>query len=183
MAPRLNMELKLPPRLRQWAGRIGLGALLLAVVAYMLVGLPWREGRRLDRELAQDRQSLAHRQKIMPVLATLDARDNATIDALAIPKPRPVPRAQAYQLTEQLTQMATAAGLETLEATLNTATLAQEPDTIQAQGVFAGQVDGVRAMLLSIARMPSLARIERVEIRAVDDRLEMMVLMRVALGG
>ncbi len=182
MTLNLSKEIKLSPRMRQLAARFGLGALLLAVAAYVLVAMPWVEGRRLDRQLAQARQDLERRERIMPVLAGLNAADNDTIDALAAPKSRPLPRAQAYQLSEQLTRMATAAGLETLQATLNTATLAQEPDTIQAQGVFAGEVGGVRAMLKAIARMPSLARVERVEIRAVDDRLEMMVLLRVALG-
>ncbi|OIO00505.1 MAG: hypothetical protein AUJ49_09825 [Desulfovibrionaceae bacterium CG1_02_65_16] len=179
----LNMQLQLTPALRHLLARLGLGALLLALAAYVLVGMPILEGRQLDRDIAATRLRLERQQKILPALASLGAADNATLKLLCAPKLEPLPRAQAYQLTEQLTHMATAANLETLDATLSTATLAQDPDTIQAQGVFAGQVEGVRAMLLDIARMPSLARVERVELRAVDDRLEMMVQLRVALGG
>jgi len=178
----LNLDMKLTPELRQLAARAGLGLALLAVAAYVLLGLPLLEGRKLDRDIVTANQRLLRQQKIMPALASLNAGGNATLEALSAPKAEPVPRAQAYQLTEQLTHMATASGLETLDATLNTSTLAQDPDSILAQGVFAGQVEGVRTMLLAIARMPSLSRIERVEIRAVDDRLEMMVQLRVALG-
>ena len=65
-------------------------------------------------------------------------------EKVARPRQRAFQQAQVAQPRQ--TAMATAAGLETLDATLNTATLAQDPDNIQAQGVFAGQVEGVRAM-------------------------------------
>jgi hypothetical protein len=183
MALQLNMKISLSPEMRQLAMRIGLGALVLALAAYVLVGMPLLEERRLIREIDAAKAKLARQQKLMPAIASLntDAR-NATLTGLAAPKQEPAPRAQAYLLTEQLQHMGTAAGLEPLDVSLNTATMNQDPDSIQAQGVFAGQIDGVRALLLEISRMPSLSRIERVEIRAVDGRLEMMVLLRVALG-
>lgn len=179
----LNMKINLTPEMRQLAVRIGLGALLLVGAAWVLVGMPLLEERRLDADIAATRGKLERQQKLMPALTNMRAEEtNATLSALAAPKPEPLPRAQAYQLTDQLQHMAAANGLEPLDVTLNTATMAQDPDSIQAQGVFSGQMDGIRGMLLDLCRMPSLARLERVEIRAADDRLEMMVLLRVALG-
>jgi hypothetical protein len=120
----------------------------------------------------------------MPALASLKQNaNNPALEELLPPKAEPVPRAQAYLITEQLGHMAMAVGLEPLDVTLNVASMAQEPDSIQAQGVFSGQLDGVRAFLLALNRMPSLSRLEKVEIRAVDGRLEMMVQLRVVLGG
>jgi hypothetical protein len=183
MAVSLNMNITLTPEMRQLGMRIGLGAAVLAVAAYALVGIPFFEGRKLDAEIAQEKIRLARQQKLLPAIASLKSDEADAWKELAAPKAEPAPRAQAYLLTEQLSHMGTAAGLEPLDVTLNTGTMAQDPDTIQAQGVFSGQIEGVRAMLVAISRMPSLSRLERVEIRAVDGRLEMMVQMRVALGG
>ncbi|MBA4358439.1 MAG: hypothetical protein C0405_12030, partial [Desulfovibrio sp.] len=69
-----------------------------------------------------------------------------------------------------------------LEVTLNPASMGQDPSSIQAQGVFSGQIDAVREFLMGIARMPSLARIERVELRAADGRLELFLQLRIALA-
>jgi hypothetical protein len=48
--------------------------------------------------------------------------------------------------------------------------------------VFSGPVEACRALLMSLGGMPSLARLERVELRAVDGRLEMLVQLRIALA-
>jgi len=183
MALKLDMNITLTPEMRQLAIRIGAGLAVLLLTAYALVGMPFFEGHKLDTDIAQEKARLERQQKLMPAIASLTSgAGNATLTDFAAPKAEPLPRAQAYLLTEQLSHMGTAAGLEPLDVTLNTSTMAQDPDTIQAQGVFSGQIDGVRAMLVAISRMPSLSRLERVEIRAVDGRLEMMVQMRVALG-
>jgi len=179
-----TIPVKLTPEMRQLAARIAIGVLVLLVTAYVLVGMPLLEGRKIDKEIAAATARTERMQRIMPAIAGIAAGEhNATLSELAAPKPEPMPRAQAYLITEQLSHMGTAAGLEPLDVTLNPASMAQDPDTIQTQGVFSGQIDGVRALLVAISRMPSLARMERVEIRAVDGRLEMMVQMRIALGG
>ncbi|MDR3641061.1 MAG: hypothetical protein P4L39_07040 [Humidesulfovibrio sp.] len=184
MALRLDMPVTLSPEMRQLAMRIGLGALVVLLTAYVLVGMPLLEGRKLDASITETKLQLDGQQKLLPTIASISAgASNATLTAMEAPKPVPVPRAQAYLMTDQLKNMATAVGLETLDVTLNTAGMAQDPDTIQAQGMFSGQNDGVRAFLIELARLPSLARVERVEIRAVDGHLEMMVLLRIALGG
>lgn len=184
MALALDMQIKLPPELRQLGLRVGLGAALLAAAAYVLAVAPLLEGRRLDQEILAEKVKMTRQQKLMPALASLNMNaHNATLEELLPPKAEPVPRAQAYQITERLGHMATASGLEPLDVTLNAASMAQDPDSIQAQGVFSGQIDGVRAFLLALNRMPSLSRLEKVEIRAVDGRLEMMVQLRIALGG
>jgi len=184
MALRLDMNLTLTPELRQLALRIGVGLALLCLAAYALIGMPLLEARKLDSELAETKGRLERHQKLIPTVTSIIASaHNATIGSLAAPKQEPTPRAQAYLLTEQLAHMATAAGLEPLDVTLNPATMAEDPNTIQAQGVFSGQLEGVRAFLMAVGRMPSLARMERVEIRAVEGRLEMMVQLRIAISG
>jgi hypothetical protein len=183
MALRLDTPLNLPPEMRHLALRIGLGALVLLLAAYVLVGMPLLEGHKLDVSINTAKLKIDEQQKLLPTIANINVgAGNATLTEMEAPKLEPVPRAQAYLMTEQLTHMASAVGLETLDMSLNTASLAQDPDSIQAQGVFSGQNDGVRALLLELARMPSLARMERVEIRAVDGHLEMMVQLRIALG-
>lgn len=184
MALRLDMNLTLTPELRQLALRLGIGLALMCLAAYALVGLPYLAGRKLDQELAEQKARLERHQKLMPAVLSITASaQNATIASLVAPKAEPTPRAQAYLLTEQLAHMATAAGLEPLDVTLNPATMAQDPNTIQAQGVFSGQLEGVRSFLLAVSRMPSLSRMERVEIRAVEGRLEMMLQVRIAISG
>lgn len=183
MALSLNMQINLTPEHRQLALRAALGAALLALAVYLLAVMPLMEGRRLEREVADQKARLERQQKLAPALASLAAgAQNATLEELLPPKAEPVPRSQAYLVTGQLSHMATLAGLETLDVSLNAGSLAQDPDSIQAQGVFAGQMDGVRAYLLALNRLPSLSRLEKVEIRAVDGRLEMMVQLRIALG-
>jgi len=184
MALSLDMKLSLTPELRQLAIRVGIGALLFAAAAYVLVGMPVLEGRKLDAATAEIKAKMERQQKLLPAMADIAASaQNATLTALMAPKAEPMPRAQAYQVSEQLSHLATASGLEPLDVTLNTASLADDPDSIQAQGVFAGQMEGVRAFLMELSRLPSLSRLERVEIRAVEGRLEMMVQLRIALGG
>lgn len=183
MALSLNMELKLTPELRQLGLRVGIGLVLLAAVVYLLAVMPLLEGRRLDREIAEQQAKLERQQRLMPTLASLgrDAQ-NATLEALLPPKAEPMPRAQAYLVTEQLGHMAVAVGLEVLDVSLDPASMAADPDSIQVQGVFAGELEGVRAFLLDLNQLASLSRVEKVELRAVDGRLEMMVQLRIALG-
>lgn len=184
MALRLDMNLTLTPELRQLALRIGIGFVLLCLAAYVLIGMPLLASRKLDSELTEARGRLERHQKLMPTVTSIIATaHNSTIGSLAVPQREPTPRSQAYLLTEQLAHMATAAGLEPLGVTLNPATMAEDPNTIQAQGEFSGQLEGVRSFLMALGRMPSLARMERVEIRAVEGRLEMMVQMRIAISG
>lgn len=183
MALSLNMQINLSPELRQLGARAGLGAALLALAVYLLAVMPLMEGRKLDREIATQKARLERQQKLMPTLVSLNmGAHNATLEDLLPPKAEPVPRSQAYLITETLGHMATAEGLEPLDVSLNAASMAQDPDSIQAQGVFSGQTENVRAFLLALNRMPSLSRLEKVEIRAVDGRLEMLVQLRVALG-
>lgn len=183
MALKLDLNLTLTREQRVLAGRCGIAAALVLAAAYLLVGMPLLEGHRLDREIVAEQATLARRQKLMPALASMSAdANNATLNSLLAPKSEPLPRAQAYQVTEQLSHMATAAGLEPLDVSLSTATMAEDPDSIQALGVFSGQMECVYAFLVELGRMKSLSRMERVEIRAVDGRLEMMVQLRVALA-
>lgn len=184
MALKLDMPIALTAETRQMALRIGIGALLLAAAAYVLVVMPLLAGRKLDAEIASEKARLERQQAFLPTMSSLaSGTQNATLAELVPARQEPVPRAQAYLLTEQLAHMATAAGLEPLDVSLSPASMAQDPNTIQAQGVFSGQMDGQRSLLLAICRMPSLSRLEKVEMRAVDGRLEMMVQMRIALGG
>lgn len=183
MALSLNMEVKLSPELRQLALRVGIGVALLAVAVYLLAVMPLLEGRRLEREIAEEQARIERQLRLMPTLASLgqDAK-NATLEELLPPKTEPMPRAQAYLVTEQLSHMAVALGLEALDVSLDPASMATDPNSIQVQGVFAGELASVRAFLLDLNQLPSLARVEKVELRAVDGRLEMMVQLRIALG-
>lgn len=183
MALSLKTEIKLTPHLRQLGLRAGAGALLLAAAVYLLAVMPYIEGRQLDREIAEHKARLERQQKLAPLLAGLGAdSQNATLEALLPLKPEPIPRAQAYLVTEQLGHMARAVGLEPLDLSLDAGSMAQDPDSIQAQGVFSGELEQARAFLVELGRMASLSRVEKVELRAVDGRIEMLVQLRVALG-
>jgi len=184
MALALNMDIKLTPELRQLGVRVGLGAALLVAAVYLLAVMPLLEGRGLDREIAEQKARIERQQKLMPTLASLGLNaDNATLDGLLPPKAEPAPRAQAYLITEQLAHMATAVGLEALDVNLDPASMAADPNSIQVQGVFSGDLEGVRGFLMDLNQLPSLEQMDKVEIRAVDGRLEMLVLLRIALGG
>lgn len=183
MALGLNSRLNLTPEMRQLAIRLGLVALVLAAAAYVLVAMPFFQGRRLDAQIARERMLIDRQQKLMPAMASLSgSQQNATLGMLLPPKAVPTPRAQAYLVTEQIGQIAVGAGMEPLDVSLNMGSLAQTPNQLQVQGVFSGQLDGARTLLQELNRMPSLSRIEKIEVRAVDGRLEMMVQMRIALG-
>lgn len=184
MALSLNTPLRLPQSARPLAWRIGIGALLLAAAVYALVVMPLLDARRLDQDISQEQARLERRKTLMPAIANLGpGSQNATLADLVPAKQEPMPRAQAYLVTEQLAHMATAAGLQALDVSLNPASMALDPSSIQAQGAFSGQLPGMRTFLLDICRMPSLSRLEKVEIRAVDGRLEMLLQLRIALGG
>jgi hypothetical protein len=119
----------------------------------------------------------------MPAWASIAGlSQNASLGAINVPKSEPVPRTRVYLMPEQISHMAQSVGLEPLEVTLNPASLGQDPSSIQIQGVFSGQLPAVREFLMSVARMPSLARIERVELRAADGRLELFLQLRIALA-
>ncbi|SNR87874.1 hypothetical protein SAMN04488503_1677 [Humidesulfovibrio mexicanus] len=179
----LKTELKLTPQMRQLGLRVGVGVLLLAAAAYLLAVQPYVEGRRLDREVAEQKARLERQQKLAPILAGLGAEaHNATVEALLPLKAEPIARAEAYLVTEQLGHMARAVGLEPLDVSLDASSMAQDPGSIQAQGVFSGELAQARAFLVELGRMASLSRVEKVELRAVDGRIEMFVQLRVALG-
>jgi type II secretory pathway component PulM len=184
MALSLNMDITLTPELRQLGARLGIGAALLVAAVYLLAAMPLLEGRRLDQEIAAQKATIERQQKLLPALASLGLNaDNATLDALLPPKSEPVPRAQAYLITEQLGHMAAAVGLEALDVSLDPASMAADPNTIQVQGVFNGELEALRSFLLDLNQLPSLAQLDKVEIRAVDGRLEMLVQLRISLGG
>lgn len=182
MALSLNLDIKLTPELRQLGVRIGIGALLLAAAAYVLVAMPILQGRRLDAEIAAAKAALQRQQSLAPALASLEqGAQNASLASLLPPKSDPVPRTRVYLVPEEVGHMAKALGVEPLDVALNAASLAQDPDAIQLTGVFSGRLEGCRGLLMALGGMPSLARMERVEMRAVDGHIEMLVQMRIAL--
>jgi len=181
----LNMDMKLVfgRETRALAVRVGLGLLLLAAAAYVLVVMSIKENARLTSEIADTAERTRRQQALMPAWASIAGlSQNATLGVLSVPKAEPVPRTRVYLMPEQLAHMAQAVGLESLEVTLNPASMGQDPSSIQAQGVFSGQLGAVREFLMGVARMPSLARIERVELRAADGRLELFLQLRIALA-
>jgi hypothetical protein len=179
----LDKKLALTPEMHALALRIGLGLLFLAVAAYVLVFMPLRQNAQLASDLAEVRERTLRQQALMPAWATIVAlSQNASLGAVSLPTPEPVLRTRVYLMPEQLAHMARAVGVEPLDVTLNPASLGQDPSSIQAQGVFSGQMEGVRELLMDVARMPSLARLERVELRAADGRLELLLQLRIALA-
>jgi len=184
MALALGVNLAMTKELKQLAMRVAIGVVLFLVATYALIGIPILENRKLDAAIIAEKAAIGHRQKLMPILASMSfGADNATLTGMLAPKGEPMPRAQAYRATEELAGIAAAAGMETLDVSLNTASMGAGGDTLQVQGVFGGQIEGVYELLLAVGRMQCLAHVERVEIRAVDGRLEMMLLLRVRLGG
>jgi len=179
----LNKKLALTPELRTLGLRIGLGLLLLAVAGYVLVYMSLRQGERLASQAAEVRERIQRQQLLMPTWANIAAMShNASLGPVSVPPAEPVPRTRVYLMPEQLEHMARAVGVEPLEVTLNPSSLGQDPTSIQVQGVFSGSLDGVRELLMGIGRMPSLARMERVELRATDGRLELFIQLRIALA-
>jgi len=179
----LNKKLVLTPELHALALRVGLGLLLLAVAAYVMVVMSLQEQKRLTAEIAEVRAGIRRQQVLAPAWVGMAALShNASLDALSLPEPEPVPRTRVYLMPEQLEHMARAVGVEPLEVTLNPASMAQDPTTIQATGMFSGPLEGVRELLMGVSRLPSLSRLERVELRAVDGRLELFLQLRIALA-
>ena len=179
----LGKKLELTPELRALALRVGLGVVLLAIAGYVLLYMSARQHDRLTGELVSVREQIRRQQVLMPAWASIAATShNATLNAVSLPAPEPVPRTRVYLMPEQLAHMARALGVEPLEVTLNPASMGQDPSSIQVQGVFSGSVEGVRELLMDVARMPSLARLERVELRAADGRVEMLLQLRIALA-
>jgi len=178
----MNLKLELTPAMRQLALRVGGGLVLLSVVLYLAVGMPLREGQKLTEQIAQTRARTERQQQIMPVWGTLSSfSDNATLMALLPQAPQPIARSSVYTMPEQLSQTARALGVEPIDVALNPASLAQDPGTIQLTGVFAGPLDSVRGFLTVVATMPSLAGLDKMEVRAVDGHLELYLQLRFAL--
>ncbi|MDP3425748.1 MAG: hypothetical protein Q8S17_00010 [Humidesulfovibrio sp.] len=179
----LGKKLVLTAEMRTLALRVGIGVGLLAVAGYVLLYMSTRQHDRLNAELATVREQIHRQQVLMPAWASITALgQNATLGSVSLPAPEPVPRTRVYLMPEQLSHMAQALGVEPLEVTLNPASLGQDPSSIQAQGVFSGSLEGMRELLMDVARMPSLARLERVELRAADGRVEMLLQLRIALA-
>ncbi len=179
----LDKKLALSPELRPLALRVGLGLLVLAVAAYILVFVTVQEHERLEAEVVETRERAQRQMALLPAWSSIAAlNQNASLGAVTVPRPEPVPRTRVYLMPEQIAHMARALGVEPLEVTLNPASLGQDPTSIQASGVFSGQMEGVRALLMDIGRAPWLARLERVELRAADGRLELFLQLRIALA-
>lgn len=184
MALKLDMKLELTPELKHLGARAGLGAALLAAVLVLSVLMPLSEGRRLTRELDEARERTRRQQSLLPVWANLSRfSSNATVGALLPPAKKPVERVRAYAVPDDVGQMARALGVDPVDVTLNPASLTKTPDAIELNGVFAGSFEGLQGLLGALAAMPSLAAMDKVELRSVDGHLEMYVQMRVALGG
>jgi len=179
----LSKKVVLTPQLRALVLRGLIGVLLLTVAGYVLVYLGLRQHARVAGEIAEVREQIRRQQALLPAWASIAAQShNASLQQFVLPEPEPVPRTRVYLVPEQVSHMARALGVEPLEVTLNPASMGQDPSSIQVQGVFSGTLEGVRELLLSIGRMPSLARMERVELRAVDGRLEVFLQLRIALA-
>jgi hypothetical protein len=182
MALSLKMELKMTPELRQLGIRVGIGLALLAIVAYVLVVMPIYQGRKLDADIAAAKADLVRQQSLAPALASLrDDAQNASIMELMPPKSQPVERTRVYLMPDQVGQLARDLNVEPLDLSLDPASLGDDPGAIRLTGVFSGKAAACRRLLMAIGALPSLARIERVEMRAVDGHIEMLVQMRVAL--
>lgn len=181
---KLDMKLELTPELRHLGARIALGAALLAAVVFLAVVMPLGEGRRLGSEIAETRERAKRQQALLPTWATLSQfSSNSTVGALLPPAKKPVERAKAYAVPDDIAQMARALGVDPVDVTLNPASLTKSPDAIEVNGVFAGPFDALRGLLGGLAAMPSLEALDKVELRSVDGHLEMYIQMRVALGG
>lgn len=174
---------KLTPDMRTLVLRAGAGVLVLAVASYAMVFVPMHQHEQVTKEIAEVREQTKRQETLKPTWDGMAAMNkNATLGAVSLPAAEPVPRTRVYLMPEQLAHMARAVGVEPLEVTLNPASLGQDPTSIQAQGVFSGTLEGMRELLMSVARMPSLARLERVELRAADGRLELLLQLRIALA-
>lgn len=181
---KLDMKLELTPELRQLGARLALGAALLGVVIFLAVVMPLNEGRRLERETVETREQTKRQQALLPVWSSLSQfTSNATVAALLPPPKKPVERAKAYAVPDDIAQMARALGVDPVDVTLNPGSLAKTPNAIELNAVFAGPFDGLRGLLGALAAMPSLEALDKIELRSVDGHLELYIQMRVALGG
>jgi hypothetical protein len=179
----LSKKLELTPQMKTLGVRALGGVALLGVALYVLVFMGLRQNTRLAAEVEDARGQIRRQQALLPAWASIAAQShNASLEQLMLPAAEPVPRTRVYLVPEQLSHMARAIGVEPLDVTLNPASMGQDPTSIQVQGMFSGSLDGMRELLMSFSRLPSLARLERVELRAVDGRLELFVQMRIALA-
>jgi hypothetical protein len=65
--------------------------------------------------------------------------------------------------------------------TLDVNSVLLDRSRVMLQGVFSGQLAQFRLFYLELQSLPSLNRVERVEVRAVPEGLEFFVQMRFAL--
>lgn len=180
---KLNMKLELTPELKHLVARYALGALLLAAVVVLAVVMPVLEGRKLTREAEETRERTKRQMALLPTWASLSQfSSNSTVGALLPPAKKPVERARAYAVPDDISQMARALGVDPVDVTLNPTSLTKTPNAIEVNGVFAGSFEGLHGLLAGLSAMPSLEAMDKMELRSVDGHLELFIQMRVALG-
>lgn len=174
------------PALRPEDARLALKAAavlgLVLVLAAALVLPARRRAAALRADLERVRADIARQETLAPAYARLvqaKARDAA--DGFGFPARQPLDRQKLQDLPGLIQDKAKAAGLEVLELNLDANSVLQDRDKVMIQGVFSGGLSQFRLFFVDLQGMPSLGRVERLEVRAVAGALEFFLQMRFAL--
>lgn len=176
------MDVRLKPEDTRLLIKALIALALTGVVAAVLV-LPSRSRlKALDEAIAGVQGKISSQEAFAPVFADLRrAADREAGASFGFPARAPLDRQHLQELPGMVQDKAQAAGLGVLEMNLDVNSVLMDRSRVMLQGVFSGQLAQFRLFYLELQSLPSLNRVERVEIRAVPEGLEFFVQMRFAL--
>lgn len=155
---------------------------LVLVLAAVLILPSRRRAAALQQDLGRVRAEIALQETLAPAYAKLEqAKAQGAADDFGFPARKPLDRQRLQELPGLIQDKAKAAGLEVLELTLDANSVLQDRNKVMIQGVFSGGLSQFRLFFVDLQGMPSLGRVERLEVRAVAGGLEFFLQMRFAL--
>ena len=149
-------------------GRLGYGLILalLVLAGVNLLG-PILNWRRLDKQLDEGRRRLDELQVLYPVYVELASLDSpAKWPALTLPRPQQLSEGEVAAIPERFMQLAASCQVELGAVSPRVATEAESGRrclSVELQGT--GPYRQLKPLLLGLAQMPTLERIDALEIR------------------
>ncbi|MES9996015.1 hypothetical protein [Desulfovibrio aminophilus] len=176
------MEWRLKPEDTRLLLKSLFALVIIGIVAAVLV-IPSRARlAELDTAIAGVQEKIARQEAFAPMFVELRlAAEREAGVSFGFPAHAPLDRQRLQDLPGLVQDKAQAAGLGVLEMTLDVNSVLLDRSRVMLQGVFSGQLAQFRLFYLELQSLPSLNRVERVEVRAVPEGLEFFVQMRFAL--
>lgn len=161
-------------------GVVGLFLLLLGVLAYP----EYQRGVKLQQRINSTRYAILEQEMFAPLHARLQKDLSDTLpDNLPLVEPGPLAKGGMNVLPARVADLAAEAGYEALEVTVDPGSLSRRPDHILVRVVVSGPSARFRDFFLSFSSLAFVTHLEKMEMRAVPDGLEVMLQAWVLLGG